>query len=105
MRHGKLSKRSGRRAPKPYRYRLVASEQEVQSMFRIFHDAFGHIDILVANPGIQMDAAASNMTLEQWRRVIDVNLTGQFLCAREAIRCFSEQEASPYSRPSARSSA
>lgn len=34
----------------------VASEQEVQSMFRIFHDAFGHIDILVANPGIQMDA-------------------------------------------------
>lgn len=83
----------------------VASEQEVQSMFRIFHDAFGHIDILVANPGIQMDAAASNMTLEQWRRVIDVNLTGQFLCAREAIRCFSEQEASPYSRPLARSSA
>lgn len=76
----------------------VTNEQEVQSMFRTFRDAFGRIDILVANSGIQMDAAASDMTLEQWRRVIDVNLTGQFLCAREAIRWFSEQEASPYSK-------
>jgi glucose 1-dehydrogenase len=76
----------------------VASEREVQAMFRTFLDAFGRIDILVANSGIQMDAPASEMTLEQWRRVIDVNLTGQFLCAREAIRCFSEQGASPCSR-------
>ena len=76
----------------------VANEQEVQSMFRTFCDAFGRIDILVANSGIQMDAPASEMTLEQWQRVIDVNLTGQFLCARAAIRCFVEQETSCYSK-------
>lgn len=76
----------------------VASENEVQSMYRTFNDAFGRIDILVANSGIEMDAAATAMTLEQWQRVIDVNLTGQFLCARGAIRCFSEQGASPYSK-------
>jgi glucose 1-dehydrogenase len=76
----------------------VTSEEEVQSMFRTFRDAFGRIDILVANSGIQMDAAASEMPLEQWRRVIDVYLTGQFLCAREAIHCFSEQGASLYSK-------
>lgn len=76
----------------------VANEQEVQSMFRTFRDAFGRVDILVANSGIQMDAAAGEMTLEQWRRVIDVNLTGQFLCAREAIRCFAKQETSRHSK-------
>jgi len=76
----------------------VASEQDVAAMFRTFRDAFGRIDILVANSGIQMDAAVGEMTLEQWRRVIDVNLTGQFLCAREAIRCFSEQNVIPYSK-------
>ena len=75
----------------------VTSEQEVQSMFRTFLDAFGRIDILVANSGIQMDAPVKEMTIEQWRRVIDVNLTGQFLCAREAIRSFSNQGASPCS--------
>lgn len=76
----------------------VTNEQEVQSMFRTFRDAYGHLDILVANSGIQMDAAAREMTLEQWHRVIDVNLTGQFLCAREAIRCFEEQGPGVHSR-------
>ena len=69
----------------------VSSEPDVQSMFRAFCDAFGRVDILVANSGIQMDAPAPEMSLEQWRRVLDVNLTGQFLCAREAIRRFLAQ--------------
>lgn len=69
----------------------VSSEPEVRSMFGVFYDAFGRIDILVANSGIQMDASAPDMSLEQWRRVLDVNLTGQFLCAREAIRRFLMQ--------------
>jgi glucose 1-dehydrogenase len=69
----------------------VSSEQDVQAMFAAFVDAFGRIDILMANSGIQRDAAAADMTLEQWRRVIDVNLTGQFLCAREAVRYFLRQ--------------
>lgn len=66
----------------------VADEHEVQSMFASMLDEFGTIDILVNNAGIQSDAAFDEMTLDQWNKVINVNLTGQFLCAREAIREF-----------------
>jgi glucose 1-dehydrogenase len=52
------------------------------------HERFGTIDILVNNAGLQRDAAFHQMTLAQWDMVIGVNLTGQFLCAREAIREF-----------------
>jgi glucose 1-dehydrogenase len=48
----------------------------------------GRIDILVNNAGLQRDASFQEMTLAQWNTVIDVNLTGQFLCAREAVRQF-----------------
>jgi glucose 1-dehydrogenase len=51
-------------------------------------DAWGSIDIMVANAGVQRDADFTEMTLEDWQFVIDVNLTGQFLCAREAAREF-----------------
>ena len=57
-------------------------------MFRRAIDAFGSIDILVNNAGLQKDAPFHEMTLAQWQFVIDVNLTGQFLCAREAVREF-----------------
>ncbi len=63
-----------------------------------FVDAFGRIDILIANAGLQRDAPVTNMTLDQWRTVLDVNLTGQFLCAREAIKCFLDQGLSPASK-------
>ncbi|MGQ0741051.1 MAG: SDR family oxidoreductase [Alphaproteobacteria bacterium] len=76
----------------------VSKEDDVQSLFSTFTDAFGRLDILIANAGVQRDAAATNMTLEQWRTVIDVNLTGQFLCAREAIKCFLKQGLSPHSK-------
>lgn len=69
----------------------VADEAQVLAMFSRTMDTYGRLDILVANAGIQQDAPATAMTLEQWRRVIDVNLTGQFLCAREAIKCFLQQ--------------
>ncbi len=64
----------------------VSQEEQVQAMFRQAVDAFGSIDILVNNAGLQQDAPLHEMTLAQWRKVIDVNLTGQFLCAREAAR-------------------
>jgi glucose 1-dehydrogenase len=64
----------------------VSSEDEVQAMFRRTIDEFGTVDILVNNAGLQVDAPFHEMSLVQWRKVIDVNLTGQFLCAREAIR-------------------
>ena len=66
----------------------VSSEREVQGMFERVSAELGTIDILVANAGIQDDAAIARMTLEQWTKVLTVNLTGQFLCAREAIREF-----------------
>ncbi|HZT51834.1 MAG TPA: SDR family oxidoreductase [Stellaceae bacterium] len=66
----------------------VSQEEQVQAMFRRMLDAFGRIDILVANAGLQRDAPFHEMTLAQWNTVISVNLTGQFLCAREAVRQF-----------------
>jgi glucose 1-dehydrogenase len=66
----------------------VSKEDQVQAMFEEMYKAFGTIDILVSNSGIQKDAPLVDMTLEDWQRVIDVNLTGQFLCAREAVREF-----------------
>ena len=66
----------------------VSAEEQVGAMFRQMIDAFGTVDILVANAGLQRDSAFAQMTLEQWNKVIGVNLTGQFLCAREAVREF-----------------
>ena len=60
----------------------------MQEMFRSMVAQFGTIDILVNNAGLQRDAAFHEMTLTQWNTVISVNLTGQFLCAREAVREF-----------------
>ena len=64
----------------------VSNEEQVQAMFAEMLKAFGTVDILVNNAGLQQDAAFQDMTLAQWNKVISVNLTGQFLCAREAVR-------------------
>ena len=66
----------------------VSNEAEVQAMFAAAKEEFGTVDILVNNAGLQVDAPFHEMTLAQWQKVIDVNLTGQFLCAREAVREF-----------------
>ena len=66
----------------------VSKEDEVQAMFAKTFAEFGTIDILVNNAGLQKDAPFHEMTIDQWNTVIDINLTGQFLCAREAIREF-----------------
>jgi glucose 1-dehydrogenase len=64
-------------------------------MFARMIDAFGTIDILVNNAGLQKDAPFDEMTLAQWNTVIGVNLTGQFLCAREAVREFKRRGVVP----------
>ncbi len=69
----------------------VSQEPDVERLFAETLQAFGAVDIVVANSGLQKDAAVAEMTLEQWRGVLDVNLTGQFLCARAAIRQFRSQ--------------
>src|SRR5712671_2383485 len=66
----------------------VSKEEDVQAMFRTMTGEWGTIDIIVNNAGIQQDAAFTDLTLAQWQRVIGVNLTGQFLCSREAVREF-----------------
>ena len=66
----------------------VSREDQVQAMFAAMLKEFGTIDILINNAGLQRDARFQDMTLEQWNTVIAINLTGQFLCAREAVREF-----------------
>jgi glucose 1-dehydrogenase len=69
----------------------AAKEDQVKAMFQHMIDTFGRLDICVPNSGIQLNAPVDEMTMAQWQRVIDVNLTGQFLCAREAVRLFKRQ--------------
>jgi glucose 1-dehydrogenase len=66
----------------------VSSETQVADMFAAMRQEFGTIDILVNNAGLQRDSAFTAMSLDYWNTVLNVNLTGQFLCAREAIREF-----------------
>lgn len=73
----------------------VSKEDEVGRMFEDASAHFGTLDILVNNAGLQRDADMVEMTAEQWRFVLDVNLTGQFLCARAAVREFLRREARP----------
>lgn len=70
----------------------VSKELDVIAMFERAIAAFGRIDIVVANAGIQRDAPIEHMTIEQWNQVISTNLTGQFLTVREAVRRMSHQE-------------
>jgi glucose 1-dehydrogenase len=79
-------RKSGARA---YAHRAdVSSEDQVIQMFVRMMREFGTIDILVSNAGLQRDQAFHEMTMAEWNKVLGVNLTGQFLCAREAVREF-----------------
>ena len=73
----------------------VSREEEVLAMFARMKKEFGTIDILVNNAGLQRDAPLEEMTLERWNMVIGINLTGQFLCAREAVREFKRRGVVP----------
>ena len=69
----------------------ASQEDQVQAMFARMKESFGRIDICVPNAAVQFNAPVDEMSIEQWRRVIDVNLTGMFLSARESIRAFKKQ--------------
>lgn len=73
----------------------VSDEAAVDAMVARTVAAFGRLDVLVANSGLQRDAAFAQMSLADWRAVLDVNLTGQFLACRTAVRRFLEQPARP----------
>ena len=81
---------------KAYAHRAdVSKENEVREMFAKMCAQFGTIDILVSNAGLQRDSPLEEMTLEEWNTVLSVNLTGQFLCAREAVREFKRRGVVP----------
>jgi glucose 1-dehydrogenase len=83
---------AGRCSSRVYAHQAdVSQEDQVREMFERMYDEFGTIDILVNNAGLQQDAPLEDMTLQQWNRVISVNLTGHFLCAREAVREFKRR--------------
>ncbi|QRQ99911.1 SDR family oxidoreductase [Dyadobacter sandarakinus] len=69
----------------------VSKEHDVNAMFEETIQTYGRLDVLVSNAGLQKDAPFLEMSLEQWQKVIDVNLTGQFLCCRAAARQFVQQ--------------
>ncbi len=70
----------------------VSREDEVRRLFEDAVGSLGRLDAVVANAGIQKDALVADMTMSDWQAVMDVNLTGQFLCCREAIRTFRAQD-------------
>lgn len=69
----------------------VSRPDDCGRLFDAARQQMGGLDIFVGNAGIQRDAAFTDMSLDDWRAVIDVDLTGQFLCAQEAVRCFRRQ--------------
>jgi glucose 1-dehydrogenase len=73
----------------------VSKEDEVIKMFADTIQKYGTVDILINNAGLQRDSPFEKMTLEQWNFVLGVNLTGQFLCAREAIREYLRRGVDP----------
>ncbi|MEN8806211.1 MAG: SDR family oxidoreductase, partial [Desulfobacterales bacterium] len=73
----------------------VSQEDQVSAMFEKMEAELGTVDILINNAGLQQDAPFDEMTLDQWTLVINVNLTGQFLCAREAVREFKRRGVVP----------
>lgn len=73
----------------------ISQEQEVEQLFAQTLKHFGRLDILLANSGLQKDAPITEMSLNDWNTVIGVNLTGQFLCARSALRQFKAQQLRP----------
>lgn len=82
-------KRAGQCGSRVYAHQAdVSDEGQVEEMFAKMIREFGTVDIVVPNAGLQQDAPIEQMTLAQWNKVIGVNLTGQFLCCREAIKEF-----------------
>jgi glucose 1-dehydrogenase len=69
----------------------VSKSDNCSRLFETAQQELGGVDVVVANADLQRDAPFTDMTLDGWQKIIDVNLTGQFICAQEAVRCFRRQ--------------
>lgn len=69
----------------------VTDEAQVKALFAAALDAFGRLDILVNNSGVFDGGPLEDISLQTWQKVIDVNLTGPFLCSREAMKIMKRQ--------------
>ena len=81
----------------PDRVRAVATDvadpASVRNLFAETRAAFGRLDVLFNNAGVGAPAVnLEDITLEDWKRVVDINLTGVFLCTQEAIRLMKSQD-------------
>lgn len=70
----------------------VSKESEVKAAFEKMDAELGGIDVLISNAGISVRSGFTDIAYEQWKRVIDINLNGMFLCAREAARRMTAQK-------------
>jgi 3-oxoacyl-[acyl-carrier protein] reductase len=69
----------------------VSDPDQVEEMIKKILNEFGRIDVLVNNAGVVMDKKLENMSIEQWNRVLSVNLTGTFNCTKSVIKYMKEQ--------------
>ena len=63
----------------------ICDEREIEEMFLLIEKEFSTLDVLINNAGIHIDGSLSKLPLDDWKKVIDVNLTGSFLCSKYAI--------------------
>lgn len=76
-----------------FRHCDVGSEDDVEAIFALARDTFGDVDVAYANAGVEWTKDARHTTLEEWKRVLNVNLTGAFLVCRAAMRSMCERRA------------
>lgn len=69
----------------------MSKEEEVAALFEAALKEFNQVDVLVNNAGITRDTLVMRMTMEQWSSVIDLNLSGVFLCTREAFKTMARK--------------
>jgi NAD(P)-dependent dehydrogenase (short-subunit alcohol dehydrogenase family) len=70
----------------------VSDEESVRALFDATLGTYGRLDLLFNNAGINIPGNAGDLSVADWRRVIDINLTGSFLCAAEAFRTMRDQD-------------